>query len=130
MKTKETTISGLRLNYIKQCDECGRVFDLLKPTDAEEWECGHDCESLADLILKIRRFTQENHHTEAVCALAAFVGGESEVAESAQIAKMHEEIGHMPMSLLMRRNSLRDRIMGKMAASHGHSNAIAIWNSF
>ena len=49
MKTKETTISGLRLNFIKQCDECGRVFDLLKPTDAEEWECGHDCECAANI---------------------------------------------------------------------------------
>lgn len=130
MKTKETTISGLRINFIKQCDECGRVFDLLKPTDAEEWECGHDCEPLADLILKIGSLTEENDHTGAVCALAVFAGSKDEVDEAAQIAKMHEEIGHMPMSLLMRRNSLRDRIMVKVAASHGRSNAMAIWDSF
>lgn len=27
-----------------QCVECGRVFDLLDETDAEEWAYGHDCE--------------------------------------------------------------------------------------
>ena len=26
------------------CPECGRVFDLLDETDAEEWAYGHDCE--------------------------------------------------------------------------------------
>jgi hypothetical protein len=28
----------------RQCPECGRVFDLLDDTDAEEWAYGHDCE--------------------------------------------------------------------------------------
>jgi hypothetical protein len=28
----------------RQCPECGRVFDLLDDTDAEEWDYGHDCE--------------------------------------------------------------------------------------
>ena len=27
-----------------QCTECGRVFDLLNETDANEWFYGHDCE--------------------------------------------------------------------------------------
>ena len=27
-----------------KCNECGRVFDLLNETDAEEWGYGHDCE--------------------------------------------------------------------------------------
>lgn len=27
-----------------KCPECGRVFDLTDPTDAEEWAYGHDCE--------------------------------------------------------------------------------------
>lgn len=26
-----------------KCLECGRVFDLLDPKDAEEWAYGHDC---------------------------------------------------------------------------------------
>lgn len=26
------------------CPECGRVFDLLDETDANEWYYGHDCE--------------------------------------------------------------------------------------
>lgn len=26
------------------CRECGRIFDLLDPTDAAEWAFGHDCE--------------------------------------------------------------------------------------
>jgi hypothetical protein len=26
------------------CVECGRVFDLLDETDAQEWYYGHDCE--------------------------------------------------------------------------------------
>lgn len=28
-----------------KCRECGRIFDLLDETDAEEWGFGHDCES-------------------------------------------------------------------------------------
>lgn len=28
-----------------RCPECGRRFDLLDPTDAEEWYDGHDCEA-------------------------------------------------------------------------------------
>lgn len=28
----------------EQCPECGRVFDLTDPTDADEWAFGHDCE--------------------------------------------------------------------------------------
>lgn len=28
----------------RQCPECGRIFDLLDETDAEEWAYGHDCE--------------------------------------------------------------------------------------
>jgi len=27
-----------------QCGECGRKFDLLNETDANEWFAGHDCE--------------------------------------------------------------------------------------
>ena len=27
-----------------RCAECGRVFDLLDETDAQEWAYGHDCE--------------------------------------------------------------------------------------
>jgi len=27
-----------------KCPECGRVFDLLDETDAQEWASGHDCE--------------------------------------------------------------------------------------
>lgn len=27
-----------------RCPECGRVFDLTDPTDADEWVHGHDCE--------------------------------------------------------------------------------------
>lgn len=26
------------------CPECGRVFDLLDESDADEWYSGHDCE--------------------------------------------------------------------------------------
>lgn len=29
---------------LRQCPECGRVFDLMDETDAEEWAYGHDCE--------------------------------------------------------------------------------------
>lgn len=28
-----------------RCPECGRVFDLADPNDADEWANGHDCES-------------------------------------------------------------------------------------
>ena len=28
-----------------KCRECGRIFDLLDETDAEEWGFGHDCEA-------------------------------------------------------------------------------------
>jgi len=30
-----------------KCPECGRIFDLLDETDAEEWAYGHDCEEVA-----------------------------------------------------------------------------------
>jgi hypothetical protein len=29
--------------FTRRCPECGRVFDLLEETDAEEWTYGHDC---------------------------------------------------------------------------------------
>jgi len=29
-----------------KCPECGRIFDLLDETDAEEWAYGHDCEEV------------------------------------------------------------------------------------
>ena len=85
---------------------------------------------IAELIIKIGKLTEWNNHTGAVCALAQFAGSEIEIAESAQIEKLHGEIGHMPWPLMMRRNTLRDRIMGKIAASHGWTSAIAIWDSF
>lgn len=28
-----------------ECPECGRRFDLLNETDANEWANGHDCEA-------------------------------------------------------------------------------------
>lgn len=28
-----------------KCRECGRVFDLLNKTEADEWAYGHDCEA-------------------------------------------------------------------------------------
>jgi hypothetical protein len=28
-----------------RCPECGRVFDLTDPTDADELASGHDCEA-------------------------------------------------------------------------------------
>jgi hypothetical protein len=28
----------------RACPECGRVFDMLDATDADEWAYGHDCE--------------------------------------------------------------------------------------
>ncbi len=31
-------------NLQVKCVECGRVFDLLNPDDADEWAYGHDCE--------------------------------------------------------------------------------------
>ena len=31
-----------------RCDECGRSFDLLDPTDAEEYAYGHDCKPAGD----------------------------------------------------------------------------------
>ena len=35
----------IRRGYLSPtCAECGRTFDLLNPSDAEEWAYGHDCE--------------------------------------------------------------------------------------
>jgi hypothetical protein len=33
-----------RNNFMVQCVECERSFDLLDETDADEWAYGHDCE--------------------------------------------------------------------------------------
>jgi hypothetical protein len=32
------------IEIVPECTECGRVFDLILETDAEEWIYGHDCE--------------------------------------------------------------------------------------
>ena len=85
---------------------------------------------MAELIGAIASLTDANNHTGAVCALAEFAGGRVDVDEANQILTLHYQIGHMPMSLIMRRNSLRDRLMGRIAASHGWGNAIAVWDSF
>jgi hypothetical protein len=33
-----------RVTLSSACAECGRVFDLLDDTDAQEYAYGHDCE--------------------------------------------------------------------------------------
>ena len=33
------------LEVYRLCSECGRLFDMLNPTDSAEWTYGHDCES-------------------------------------------------------------------------------------
>ena len=37
-----------------RCDECGRVFDLLKESDASEGGYGHDCESEGTPYITVR----------------------------------------------------------------------------
>ncbi len=39
-----TDTTMLRKMVQAECVECGRVFDLLDETDANEWAYGHDCE--------------------------------------------------------------------------------------
>lgn len=85
---------------------------------------------LAELVETIARMTDEDNHTGAVCALAEFVGDKDEVDEAHYLEKMHDEISHTPWTLILRRNSLRDRIMLKITASHGWTNAMAVWRSF
>lgn len=34
----------MEIQYTVKCRECGRVFDLRKEEDAQEWYYGHDCE--------------------------------------------------------------------------------------
>ena len=41
-KTKQK--KGKKMNTIKQCVECKKVFDLMKEADANEFYYGHDCE--------------------------------------------------------------------------------------
>lgn len=48
--TKRGTLMATDLEMIlgalnARCVECGRVFDLLNETDADEWAYGHDCET-------------------------------------------------------------------------------------
>jgi hypothetical protein len=33
------------VGFTRKCRECGRVFDLCDPTDADEFTNGHDCEA-------------------------------------------------------------------------------------
>ena len=35
----------MKMTEVK-CYECGRIFDLLKDDDADEWHYGHDCEAV------------------------------------------------------------------------------------
>ena len=37
-------MSEYEARNLSRCPECGRIFDLLDETDAEEWAYGHDCE--------------------------------------------------------------------------------------
>lgn len=41
-------MSPSRFEFTVRCVECRRVFDLLDPTDADEWYAGHDCEEVPD----------------------------------------------------------------------------------
>lgn len=38
-------VTPTRAGLVSTCVECGRVFDLLDETDAEELAYGHDCEA-------------------------------------------------------------------------------------
>jgi hypothetical protein len=40
-----TTTPTMVLGARSACLDCGRVFDLLDDTDADEWTYGHDCEA-------------------------------------------------------------------------------------
>jgi hypothetical protein len=37
-------------NMFENCEECGRVFDLLDIYQADEYFYGHDCEPEADIV--------------------------------------------------------------------------------
>jgi hypothetical protein len=37
-----------RLRPVRRCNECGRAFDMLIDSEADEWQFGHDCEVDAD----------------------------------------------------------------------------------
>jgi hypothetical protein len=32
------------MNFVMECPECDKLFDLLDEDQANEWEYGHDCE--------------------------------------------------------------------------------------
>ena len=36
---------SINVNTTAKCHECGRIFDLLDDSQAEEWHYGHDCEA-------------------------------------------------------------------------------------
>ena len=36
------------MDHFEKCPECGRVFDLFDPRDADEYYHGHDCEADGD----------------------------------------------------------------------------------
>ena len=36
----------------RACDECGRIFDLERLEDSEEWAYGHDCEVTERMITR------------------------------------------------------------------------------
>jgi len=38
-------VTPTRAGLVSECVECGRVFDLLDETDANELAYGHDCEA-------------------------------------------------------------------------------------
>jgi hypothetical protein len=44
-------IAGIKntdVKFLKVCDECGRVFDMLDEDESQEWFYGHDCEVCGD----------------------------------------------------------------------------------
>lgn len=43
-EAEETVMARAFAAVLRKCPECGRVFNLDRVADADEWAYGHDCE--------------------------------------------------------------------------------------
>ena len=71
----------------------------------------------ASAIDRIRERTDANDHTGALLELAMWVRDLDARNDLPRIMRLHDQIGHMPQSLIALRDSIRDQMLSRMQAN-------------
>jgi chromosome condensin MukBEF complex kleisin-like MukF subunit len=62
------------------------------------------------IFAEYKRNENNNYHSENVVLLAEHFGTESDLMDAKAIQRKHDEIGHMPMSLMRERFELHQKL--------------------